>query len=64
MNPDGLVDAFVSTIMLGVLLVVAVYLLNPDIGKVLIDILPGFIELIIYTIIIIVLVSMISQMFE
>lgn len=64
MNPDGLIDAFVSTIMVGVMLVVTIYILSPDIGQVLIGILPEFIEAMIYLLIAGLLVVMIYQVVE
>lgn len=47
MNLDNIVEAFVSTIIIVVLFVVAVTIWNPDIGMRFIDILPVFVELLV-----------------
>ena len=62
MNPEGVIEAFVATIMLGVMVVVSVYILNPDIGQILIGILPIFVEGMVYILIIVVMIAMVLQL--
>lgn len=52
MNPEDVVEVFVSTIIIGVLLVITVYILNPGIGQILIEFLPGFVEIMAYLLIV------------
>ena len=48
MNLDNIVEVFVSTIIIVVMFVVAVTIWDQDIGMVLIDILPSFVELLVW----------------
>ena len=48
MNPDDVVEAFVSTIIIVVMLVVAITIWNQDIGMALVDVLPNFVETLVW----------------
>lgn len=48
MSLDNIVEVFVSTIIIVVMFVVAVTIWDQDIGMVLIDILPSFVELLVW----------------
>lgn len=64
MSVDNIVDAFASSIIIGVMLVVLVYIYSPDIGQVLLGILPGFVEVMIYLLIGALLAAMAFQAAE
>ncbi|QGA82096.1 hypothetical protein [Halomicrobium sp. LC1Hm] len=64
MNPDDIVEAFVATIILVVMLVVAVTIWNQDIGMVLVDLLPGFIEIMVWLFVGGIIVALLLQLVE
>lgn len=64
MNPDDIVEAFVSTIVIGVLLVVLAQILAPDLGQLLIGVLPEFVEAVVYVLIIAIFARMLWALVE
>ncbi|MCG1001898.1 MULTISPECIES: hypothetical protein [Halobacterium] len=64
MNPDDIVETFVSTILVVIMLVVAVTIWNQDIGMVLVDLLPQFIELAVWVFLGVIIAVLLVQLFE
>lgn len=64
MNPDDIVEAFVSTIIIVVMLVIAITIWNQDIGMVLVDILPNFVEIMIWLFVGIIIAALLFQLVE
>jgi uncharacterized membrane protein len=64
MNPDNVIEAFVSTIILVVLLVVAVTIWNQDLGLVLADLIPHFVQLVTWLFVGVIIASLVLQLFE
>lgn len=64
MNPDDIVEAFVSTIIIVIMLVIAITIWNQDIGMVLVDFLPQFVELLIWILFGVIILSLLAQLVE
>ncbi|RLM67112.1 hypothetical protein DVK07_14170 [Halorubrum sp. Atlit-26R] len=64
MSGDNIVDLFAATIISVVGIVIMVSLYNPDLGQLLVGILPTFVEFMVYLLIIGILGSMIYQLFD
>jgi hypothetical protein len=64
MSGDNIVDLFAATIIsvVGVVIIVSFY--NPDLGQLLVGILPAFVEFMVYLLIIGILGSMFYQLFD
>lgn len=64
MNFDDIVEAFVSTIIIVIMLVIAITIWNQDIGMVLVDLLPHFVELMIWGLFGAIIVALLFQLIE
>lgn len=64
MNFDDLVEAFVSTIIIIVMAVIAITIWNQDIGMVLVDLLPNVVELLVWIFIGAIIVALLTQLVE
>lgn len=64
MNPDDIVEAFVSTIIIVVMLVIAITIWNRDIGMVLVDLLPNFVEIMVWLFVGVIIVALLTQLVE
>lgn len=64
MSGDNIVDLFAATIISVVGIVIMVSLYNPDLGQLLVGILPTFVEFMVYLLIVGILGSMIYQLFD
>lgn len=64
MKPDDVVEAFVSTIVFMVMLVILAQIWYPAIGDMLVGILPGFVEFLAYLMVVGVLLAMLYQLIE
>ncbi|KAA9398512.1 hypothetical protein Har1130_03725 [Haloarcula sp. CBA1130] len=64
MNPDDVVEAFVTTIILVVMLVVAITIWNQDIGMVLVDLLPNFVEILVWLFVGAIIAALLVQLVE
>jgi len=64
MNPDDVVEAFVSTIIIVVMLVIAITIWNQDIGMVLVDLLPNFVEIIVWLFVGAIIAALLVQLTE
>lgn len=64
MNPDDIVEAFVSTIIIVIMVVIAITIWNQDIGMVLVDILPQFVELMVWGLFGVIIVVLLAQLID
>lgn len=64
MNPDDLVEAAVSTIIIVVMIAVALTIWNQDAGMFLINLVPQFVQLIVGILIGAVIASLLIQLYE
>jgi hypothetical protein len=64
MSGDNIVDLFAATIISVVGIVIIVSLYNPNLGQLLVGILPTFVEFMVYLLIIGILGSTIYQLFD
>lgn len=64
MDPEDVIELFVSAIMVSVLGVVTIYILSPDIGEILISFLPSFIEVLVYAFIVVFMVYLIYELVD
>lgn len=64
MDPEDVIELFVSAIIVSVLGVVTIYILSPDIGEILISFLPSFIEVLVYAFIVVFMVYLIYELVD
>lgn len=64
MNPDDVIETFVSTIILVIMAVVAITIWNQDIGMVLVDLLPQFVELLVWVFVGAVIAVLLAQLID
>lgn len=64
MNPDDIVETFVSTIIIVVMLVIAITIWNQDIGMFLVDLLPQFVELMVWGLFGVIIIALLVQLAE
>jgi putative exporter of polyketide antibiotics len=64
MNPEDVVESFVATIILGVMVVVVAQLFYPDVGQVFVGLLPDFVEIMVYLMIFVIFASLVFQLIE
>lgn len=64
MDVDDIVEAFVTTIIAIVMLVIVISVWDQDIGMVLVDILPSFIEVIVWLFIGVFIAMLLSKLVE
>jgi len=64
MNLDDIVEAFVSTIIIVIMLVIAITIWNQDVGTVLVDFLPQFVESIVWILVGAIVVALLIQLAE
>jgi hypothetical protein len=64
MDPEDVIEIFVSAIMVSVLGVVAIYILSPDIGEILISFLPSVVELLVYAFVVVFIFYLIYELVD
>lgn len=64
MNFDNVVEAFVSTIIIVVMLVVLVTILNQDVGLFLVGIIPSFVEMLVWLLVMAIIGSLLFQLVD
>lgn len=64
MDPDDIVEAFVTTIIAVVMLVIVISVWDQDIGMVLVDLLPTFVELLVWLFIGVLIAALLSKLVE
>lgn len=64
MNPDDIVEAFVSTIIIVVMLVITITIWNQDIGMVLVDFFPNLVEIMVWLFVGVIMVALLAQLVE
>ena len=64
MNYDDIVEAFVSTILVVVMVVIVITIWNQDTGMVLVNLLPQFIELMVWGLFGVIIIALLAQLVE
>lgn len=63
-DPENAVEVFVVSVVSGAMLIVLAQIFSPEIGQFLLGLLPGFVEWMAYLLVVVLLLAMLTQLFE